>query len=195
MRFLIAANRGDNKPQAVQPDDATFDAYMKFNEEMQKAGVLVASEGLNPAGIRARVAVKNGKRTVVDGPVTESKELVGGFYVIDVKTKEEALAWAQRCPVGLGSDDVLDIFQLTGAEDLPPEIVERIRKVAPTWSATFAPEKKRACRSSCRCGWSWVARRRAARRRAFGRPRSRSPRFRRASCSMLAGVKTLPARR
>ena len=144
MRFLIAANRGDNKPQDVQVTDAIFDAYMKFNEELHKAGVLVASEGLNPKGVRARVAVKNGKRKVVDGPFTESKELVGGFYVIDVKSPEEALAWAQRCPVGLGTDDVLDIFQLTGADDLPAEIVERIRKVAPTWSATFTRVNKGA---------------------------------------------------
>ncbi len=137
MRFLIAANRGDNKPQDVQVSDAIFDAYMKFNEDLHKAGVLIASEGLNPNGLRARVGVKNGKRVVVDGPFAESKELVGGFYLIDVKTKEEALEWAKRCPVGLGTDDVLDVFQLTGEDDLPPEIVERIRKVAPTWSAAF----------------------------------------------------------
>ncbi len=137
MRFMIAANTGGKQPARVQPDDATFDAYMKFNEEMHKAGVLVASEGLNPAGVRAQVAVKGGKRVLVDGPYTESKELVGGFYVIEVKSKEEALEWAKRCPVGLGTDDVLDIHQLTGAEDLPEEIVQRIRKVAPTWSKTF----------------------------------------------------------
>src|SRR5688572_20561816 len=112
MRFLIAANRGDNKPRDVQVTDALFDAYMKFNEDLHQAGVLVASEGLNPKGMRARIGVKNGKRVMVDGPFAESKELVGGFYVIDVKTKEEALEWAKRCPVGLGTDDVLDIFQL-----------------------------------------------------------------------------------
>jgi len=141
MRFLIAANNGGKQRPNVQPDDALIDTYMKFNEELHKAGVLVAAEGLNPAGIRAQVAVKNGKRVITDGPFTESKELVGGFYVIEVSTKEEALEWAKRCPVGLGTDDVLDIFQLTGAEDLPPEFVQRIRAVAPEWSKTF--EKKR----------------------------------------------------
>jgi hypothetical protein len=138
MRFLIAANAGDQKrdPNA-QLDDSLFDAYMKFNEEMHKAGVLVASEGLNPNGMHARVGVKDGKRVVIDGPFAESKELVGGFYVIEVRSKEEALAWAQRCPVGMGTDNVLEIHQLTGAEDLPAEIVQRIRRVAPTWSRTF----------------------------------------------------------
>ncbi|MBL8952908.1 MAG: dehydrogenase [Myxococcaceae bacterium] len=140
MRFMIAAHNDGNKPAAVEMTNEIFDSYMKFNEELHKAGVLVAAEGLNPAGIRARVEVKGGKRVVVDGPYAETKELVGGFYVIEVKSKEEALAWAQRCPMGLGTDNVLDIHQLTGADDLPAEIVERVRKVAPTWSKTF--EKK-----------------------------------------------------
>jgi len=67
---------------------------MRFNEEMQRAGVLVASEGLNPAAKGARVAVDNGKRYVVDGPFAESKELVGGFYLIEVNSLEEAIQWA-----------------------------------------------------------------------------------------------------
>ena len=137
---MIAAHNDGNKPASVEMTNELFDTYMKFNEELHQAGVLVASEGLNPAGVRARVEVKGGKRVIVDGPYAETKELVGGFYVIEVKSKEEALAWAQRCPIGLGTDNVLDIHQLTGADDLPPELVERVRKAAPTWSKTF--EKK-----------------------------------------------------
>ena len=101
---------------------------------MHKAGILVASEGLNPAARGARVAVSNGKRHLVDGPFAESKELVGGFYIIDVKSLEEAIEWALRAPCGMGSDDVLEIRQLTGAEDLPPEILELINVAAPNWS-------------------------------------------------------------
>jgi len=110
---------------------------MRFNEEMHAAGVLVASEGLLPGAPGARVAVVGGKRKVLDGPFAESKELVGGFYLIEVASLEEAKAWALRCPTGLGSDDVLEIRQLTGAEDVPPEMLALTRRVAPNWSATW----------------------------------------------------------
>lgn len=90
---------------------------------------------LNPAAPGARIAVANGKRYVVDGPFAESKELVGGFYLIEVDSLDEAVAWAPRAPSGLGSDDVLEVRQLTGAEGLPPALLQMIREAAPTWSA------------------------------------------------------------
>jgi hypothetical protein len=110
---------------------------MKFNEEMHNAGVLVAAEGLNPAGRGARVEVKKGKRTVVDGPFAESKELVGGFYIVDVPSLDDAIAWALRAPTGLGFDDVMEIRPLTSEEDIPPNLLELVKKAAPTWSKTF----------------------------------------------------------
>jgi hypothetical protein len=140
MRFIITARPGtDEAKTSNEPsfDEALFTAYMKFNEEMHKAGVLVASEGLNPAARGARVAVSQGKRHVVDGPFAESKELVGGFYIIDVKSLDEAIQWALRAPSGLGTDDILEIRQLTGAGDLPPEILKLIASAAPTWSASM----------------------------------------------------------
>jgi hypothetical protein len=141
MRFIITAapdpNRATSKAVAP-PDEAVLAAYMKFNEDMHKAGVLIASEGLNPAGQGARIGVSGGKRVVLDGPFAETKELVGGFYLIEVKSREEAIAWALRCPVGLGSDDVLTIHQMTEASDIPPEMMRIIREAAPTWSASFA---------------------------------------------------------
>jgi hypothetical protein len=144
MRFIITERPGKDGKQAdpnAAFDEKLFTAYMKFNEDLHKAGVLVAAEGLNPAGKGARIEVKNGKRTLVDGPFAESKELVGGFYVIEVASLEEAIEWALRCPTGLGFDDVLEIRQLTGEEDLPPAVVELIRKAAPTWSATLWKKK------------------------------------------------------
>ena len=140
MRFLITARPSENsqRPGPEAPfDEALFTAHMKFNEEMHKAGVLVASEGLNPAGRGARVQVSRGKRTLVDGPFAESKELVGGFYILEVASLQEAIDWALRCPPGLGFDDILDIRPLTTAADLPPAIVDLIRKAAPAWSAAF----------------------------------------------------------
>jgi hypothetical protein len=141
MRFVITAHPAEDSQTPVNMDEATIKAYMRFNEEMYTAGVLVAAEGLTPNTPTARVGVSGGKRKVLDGPFTESKELVGGFYVVEVPSLEEARKWALRCPVGLGTDDVLEIRQLTGSEDLPPEIVDLITAAAPKWSATFTKKK------------------------------------------------------
>lgn len=139
MRFIITAQAGTGEAQADKEpgfDEALFISYMKFNEEMHTAGILVASEGLNPSARGARVAVSQGTRKVVDGPFAESKELIGGFYIIDVSSLDEAISWALRAPSGFGSDDVLEIRQLTGAGDLPPEILKIMTAAAPTWSAS-----------------------------------------------------------
>lgn len=138
MRFIITAQSSAEKTTAHQQsefDVELFKAYMRFNEEMHQAGVLVASEGLNPAAKGARIAVANGKRYIVDGPFAESKELVGGFYLVEVGSLDEAIQWALRAPSGLGTDDILEIRQLTGSGDLPPEILQLIAEAAPTWSA------------------------------------------------------------
>jgi hypothetical protein len=140
MRFIITAQPGKNsKPPDIDApvDEALFTAYMRFNEEMYKAGVLVAAEGLNPGGQGARIEVTKGKRAVVDGPFAESKELIGGFYIVDVKSREEAIEWALRCPSGLGFDDVLEIRALTGESDLPKHLLELTKAAAPMWSASI----------------------------------------------------------
>jgi len=121
--------------------DDLFTAYMKFNEDLQTAGVLVASEGLNPGAPGARVVTFRGRRKMVDGPFAESKELVGGFYLIEVASLEEATAWALRCPVGMAASDVLEIRQLTGAEDIPQHYLDLAAAVAPNWVATFTKQK------------------------------------------------------
>jgi len=138
MRFMIMAGPGKTTAQSdAPPSDDLFAAYMRFNEELAKAGVLVVAEGLAPSAPPAQVSVIGGKRTVTDGPYAEAKELIGGFYLIDVKSRDEAIQWALRCPVGLGFDDVLEIRQMTGAADVPPEMLALARRVAPTWSATW----------------------------------------------------------
>ena len=138
MRFIITAqSSAESSTTDPQPefDADLFKAYMRFNEEMHRAGVLVASEGLNPAAKGARVAVANGKRYLVDGPFAESKELVGGFYLIDVPTLDDAIAWALRAPSGMGVDDILEVRQLTGAGDLPAELMKLVDEAAPGWAA------------------------------------------------------------
>jgi hypothetical protein len=144
MRFIITARRDDTAPRADAAfDEKIFAAYMKFNEEMQVAGVLVASEGLLPDTPSARVGVSGKRRKVLDGPFAESKELVGGFYIIEVPSLEEAKGWALRCPTGMGHDDILEIRQLTGAEDIPRPLLDLAVSVAPTWTATFAKDAKK----------------------------------------------------
>lgn len=144
MRFLITTAPGpgyDAKAEAEKPfDPALFDAHMKLNEEMHRAGVLVTAEGVNPSRPGMRVVVRGGAR-VVDGPFTETKELLGGFYLIDVSSLEEAVRWAMRVPVGMGTADVLTILPMTVAEDLPPDILRRIEATAPTWSKTLITPK------------------------------------------------------
>jgi hypothetical protein len=144
MRFILTAAPDPNRSQseaAAPPDEKLIAAYMKYNEDLHTAGVLLASEGLNPAGQGARIGIAGGKRVVLDGPFIETKELVGGFYLIEVKSREEAIAWALRCPVGLGSDDILTLHQMTEASDIPPEMMKIMTEAAPTWSASFAKSK------------------------------------------------------
>lgn len=149
MRFIITAQSDPANGRAEQTtefDAELFKAYMRFNEEMHTAGVLVASEGLNPAAQGARIAVADGKRYVVDGPFAESKELVGGFYIIEVASLDEAIRWALRAPSGLGTDDILEVRQLTGSDDLPADLLQLIEEAAPTWSADTWQSRGRGTR-------------------------------------------------
>ena len=139
MRFIITSHPDETKPAGPEApmNDALFMAYMRFNEDLQRAGVLVASEGLLPGTPGALIKATGRRRKVVDGPFAESKELVGGFYVIDVPTLEDAKAWALRCPVGMSSADILEVRQLTAAEDIPEPFLELAKKAAPTWTASI----------------------------------------------------------
>jgi hypothetical protein len=142
MRFIITSTTApDSKLDAPMTDDL-FKAYMKFNEDLHAAGVLVVSEGLMPGTPGARIVASGGKRKVVDGPFLETKELVGGFYVIEVPSLEEAKAWALRCPVGMASADVLEVRQLTASEDIPQQYLDLAASVAPSWTASFFTKKK-----------------------------------------------------
>jgi hypothetical protein len=123
MRFMLLL-KGD-PPDGALPDEQLIGAMMKFYEELVKAGVLLAAEGLHASGTGgARVCYQDGKRTVIDGPFAESKELVAGFYLIQVQSKEEAIEWASRCPVEYaaqpGQEAVIEVRQVAEAQtDLP----------------------------------------------------------------------------
>lgn len=142
MRFIITAAPDPDAPRTEPSADTELIArYLGFTEELHRAGVLVASEGLNPAGKGARVGVANGRRVLLDGPYAESKELVGGFYLIDVASLDEAISWALRCPTGAGNDDLLSILPMTNEEDVPAEVRQAIREAAPTWSAAWSKRR------------------------------------------------------
>jgi hypothetical protein len=116
MRYMIVIV-GDEKaemnaPQAEQ--EKVFAAYNKYTQDLQKAGVLLAGDALLPSSHGARIKVRDGKRSVVDGPFAEAKEVVGGYYLIQVKSKEEAVEWASRCPGALhGSIELREVMEFS----------------------------------------------------------------------------------
>jgi hypothetical protein len=102
------------------PSAEAVSAMSKYNEELSKAGVLLALDGLHPPGSGVRVSFPGGKATVTDGPFSEAKEVIGGYWLIDVKSKDEAVEWAKRCP---GSEhEVIEIRQIFEIDDFPAEI-------------------------------------------------------------------------
>jgi hypothetical protein len=122
MRFMmLMIPKGYEKAEpGAMPDAKGVEAMMKFNESLQKAGVLLALDGLHPPSMGARVTFSGGKAKVTDGPFTEAKEVLGGYWMIQVKSKEEAVEWAKRCP---GSDnEVIEIRQVQEFADFPADV-------------------------------------------------------------------------
>jgi hypothetical protein len=127
MRFMVLVPANKESEAGVLPDEKMLAEMGKFNEEMAKAGVMLAGEGLHPTSKGARIKFTEKGTTVVDGPFAESKELIAGFWLIQVKSKEEAIAWMKRAPFGPGV--VLEIRQIFEMDDfgsnLTPELRER----------------------------------------------------------------------
>lgn len=115
MRFMVMVPANKESEAGVLPDEKSLTEMGRFNEEMVKAGVMLAGEGLQATSKGARIKFEGGKTTVIDGPFTESKELIAGFWLIQVKSKEEAIAWMKRAPFGGGV--VLEIRQVFEAGD------------------------------------------------------------------------------
>jgi hypothetical protein len=124
MRFMmLMIPRGyETAAPGTAPDAKAVAAMMKYNESLQKAGVLLALDGLHPPSMGARVSFKGGKPTVRDGPFSEAKEVLGGYWMIQVKSRQEAIEWAKRCP---GSDnEVIELRQVQEMADFPPDVQE-----------------------------------------------------------------------
>ncbi len=121
MRFMmLMIPKGYEKAEpGTVPTAEAVAAMMKYNEQLQKAGVLLALDGLHPPSAGARVVFAGGKAKVVDGPFTEAKEVVGGYWMIQVKSREEAIEWAKRCP---GDDCSIEVRQVQEMSDFPPDV-------------------------------------------------------------------------
>ena len=128
MRFMmLMIPKGYEKAApGTMPDAKAVAAMMKYNESLQKAGVLLALDGLHPPAMGARISFPGGKPKVTDGPFAEAKEVVGGYWMIQVKSKEEAIEWAKRCP---GSDnEVIEVRQVHEFADFPADVQEAAAK-------------------------------------------------------------------
>jgi hypothetical protein len=126
MRFmLLMIPRGyENAAPGTMPDPAAVEAMMKYNESLQKAGILLALDGLHPPSMGARITFEGGKPRVHDGPFAEAKEVVGGYWMIQVKSREEAIEWASRCPAS--GNEIIEVRQVQEMSDFPAEIQELV---------------------------------------------------------------------
>jgi hypothetical protein len=145
MRFMILVKADKNSEAGVLPSAELLTAMGNYNEQLIKAGVMLAGEGLHPSSKGARVRFSGSKRTVVDGPFSETKELVAGFWLIQVKSKAEAIEWVKRAPNPMpGTESEIEIRQVFEAEDfgdaLTPELKEQADRV---WAEAAKAGKKR----------------------------------------------------
>jgi hypothetical protein len=128
MRFMVMVKADKNTEAGVLPDEKLLTDMGKYNEELAKAGVLLSGEGLQPSSKGARVKFFGEKRTVVDGPFPEAKDLVAGFWMFQVKSKEEAIEWVKRCPNPTGTEAEIEIRQVFEASDFGPALTPELRE-------------------------------------------------------------------
>jgi hypothetical protein len=126
MRFMVLVKADKNSEAGALPDEKILAAMGKYNEELVKAGVLLAAEGLQPSSKGARVKFSGEKRTVTDGPFTETKELIAGFWLWQVQSKEEAIEWLKRAPFDGGTE--VEIRQVFEASDFGPEFTPKLKE-------------------------------------------------------------------
>ena len=127
MRFMVIVKANKDSEAGVLPDEKLLADMGNFNEELAKAGVLLAAEGLHPSSKGARVRFSGAKRTVIDGPFAETKELVAGFWLWQVKSKEEAIEWVKRCPNPFPGESEIEIRQVYEAEDFGAEFTPELK--------------------------------------------------------------------
>jgi len=129
MRFMVLVKANRDSEAGVLPDEKLMAEMGKYNEELARAGVLLAGEGLHPSSKGARVRFSGSKRTVIDGPFSETKELIAGFWMIQVRSREEAIEWVKRCPHPFpGTESEIEIRQVFEADDFGAEFTPELRE-------------------------------------------------------------------
>src|SRR5438067_9815070 len=127
MRFMVLLKANEDSESGKLPSEQMLTDMTRYNEELVKAGVMLAGEGLQPSSKGARVKFSGNRRTVVDGPFTETKELIAGFWILQVKSKEEAVEWVKRCPNPMPGESEIEIRQIFEADDFGPEFTPEAR--------------------------------------------------------------------
>jgi hypothetical protein len=128
MRFMVIVKANKDTEAGVMPSEELLRAMGNYNEELVKAGIMLAGEGLQPSSKGARVKFSGDKRTVIDGPFAETKELIAGFWLWQCKSLAEAIEWAKRCPNPTGEESVLEIRQVFEADDFGAEFTPELRQ-------------------------------------------------------------------
>ncbi len=127
MKFMVIVKASPESEAGKMPSEQLMTEMGKFNEELVKAGVLLAGEGLHPSSKGARIEFSGTRRTVVEGPFSETRDLVAGFWLIEVKSKQEAIEWMKRCPNPMEGDSELEIRQIFEADDFGAEFTPELR--------------------------------------------------------------------
>ena len=128
MRFMVMVKASKESEAGVMPSEQLLADMGKFNEELIRAGVLLAGEGLQPSSKGARVRFSGSKRTVVDGPFAQTGELIAGFWLLQVKSREEAIEWVKRCPNPMPGESEIEIRQVSEAEDFGAEFTPELQQ-------------------------------------------------------------------
>src|SRR5882762_9663539 len=142
MRFMIMVKATKDSEAGVMPDQKLLTDMGKFNEELVKAGIMLAGEGLQPSSKGARVRFSGTKRTVIDGPFAETKELIAGFWLWQVKSKDEAIEWVKRCPNPMPGESEIEIRQVFEAADFGAEFTPELREQEERLRSQVAAKKK-----------------------------------------------------
>jgi hypothetical protein len=141
MRFMVIIKATTETEAGVMPSEKLLTEMGRYNEELVKAGVMQAGEGLHPSSKGARVKFSGSKRTVTDGPFGETKDLIAGFWLWQVKSKDEAIEWVKRCPNPTGTDAEIEIRQVFEAEDFGAEFTPELREQEQRLRAQAAAKK------------------------------------------------------
>ncbi|KAA2255937.1 YciI family protein [Solihabitans fulvus] len=142
MRFMVIVKASESSEAGKLPSEALLTAMGKYNEELVKAGVMLAGEGLHPSSKGARVRFSGGTTTVIDGPFAEAKELVGGFWILDVSSRDEAIEWVRRVPSIPELEQEIEIRQILEAEDFGPAFTPELREAEERMRAETAAKQQ-----------------------------------------------------